>query len=65
MGTSTEHTADTGREDGPENRPTAREDWEQRLSTRSDLRETAPIPDLPPPGGLTLVPGTGHVTLRW
>ena len=65
MGTSTEHTADTGREDGPENRPTAREDWEQRISTRSDLRETAPIPDLPPPGGLTLVPGTGHVTLRW
>ncbi|MGZ4491572.1 MAG: GH39 family glycosyl hydrolase [Nocardioidaceae bacterium] len=43
----------------------AREDWEERISTRSDQHDTAPVPDLPPPAGLTLAPGAGHVTLRW
>ena len=44
---------------------TARDDWEQRISHRSDERETAAVPDLPPPGGLKATPGRGHVTLRW
>ena len=44
---------------------TAREDWEQRISDRSDQKDSAGVPDLPPPTGLTLTPGTGHVTLRW
>lgn len=26
----------------------AREDWEQRISTRSDQRHTTEVPDLPP-----------------
>lgn len=44
---------------------TAREDWEQRIATRSDEREVAPIPELPPPAGLTAIEGQGHVTLHW
>ncbi|MGH3317694.1 MAG: hypothetical protein ACRDO0_16260, partial [Nocardioidaceae bacterium] len=43
----------------------AREDWEQRIATRSDERQTAPVPDLAPPGGLHATGGSGHVTLRW
>ena len=43
----------------------AREDWETRISTRSDQRETAPVPDLPAPTGLTVTEGSGHVTLSW
>jgi xylan 1,4-beta-xylosidase len=43
----------------------AREDWEQRIATRSDERQTAPIPDLEPPAGLHATAGSGHVTLRW
>ena len=44
---------------------TARQDWEQRIASRSDDHEVAPIPDLPPPTGLVAAPGQGHVTLRW
>ncbi|TCC49637.1 xylan 1,4-beta-xylosidase [Kribbella capetownensis] len=44
---------------------TARENWEQRIASRSDERETVPMPQLPPPAGLTVVEGLGHVTLRW
>ncbi len=43
----------------------AREDWEQRISTRSDQRHSTEVPDLPPPAGLTATAGSGHVTLRW
>ena len=43
----------------------ARKDWEERISDRSDQRETAPVPELPPPAGLTPTAGAGHVTLRW
>ena len=44
---------------------TAREDWEQRISTRSDQNDTTAVPDLPPPSELAATPGRGHVTLRW
>ena len=29
----------------------ARKDWEERISDRSDQRDTAPVPELPPPAG--------------
>jgi xylan 1,4-beta-xylosidase len=44
---------------------TAREDWEERISLRSDERDTTAVPDLPAPSGLKATPGRGHVTLRW
>ena len=44
---------------------TARDDWEERISLRSDERDAAAVPDLPSPGGLHATPGRGHVTLRW
>jgi len=59
MTTGTEGTAAIDHE------VTAREDWEQRIATRSDQRETVPVPDLPPPSGLTATGGSGHVTVRW
>ncbi|MGH3313252.1 MAG: GH39 family glycosyl hydrolase [Streptomyces sp.] len=65
MSTGIERVVKTAGEDGSGHEPTAREDWEQRIADRSDNRSTAPIPDLPPPAGLTVVPGAGHVTLRW
>jgi len=46
-------------------RATAREDWEERISFRSDERDGTAVPDLPPPGGLAATPGRGHVTLHW
>jgi xylan 1,4-beta-xylosidase len=44
---------------------TARDDWEERISVRSDERDTTAVPDLPAPSGLKATPGRGHVTLRW
>ncbi len=64
MSTGIERTTEIDQGDA-EREITAREDWERRISTRSDQRETAPVPDLPPPTALTLTPGAGHVTLRW
>ncbi|MFD7754516.1 glycoside hydrolase [Streptomyces sp. NPDC059757] len=65
MSTGIERVAESGWESGAGRDLTARQDWEQRIATRSDTRVTAPAPDLPPPAGLTLTQGTGHVLLRW
>ncbi|MET9478190.1 glycoside hydrolase [Streptomyces sp. NPDC002922] len=65
MNTGIERAAESGWESGSGRDLTAREDWEQRIATRSDTHVTAPAPDLPPPAGLTLTQGTGHVLLRW
>ncbi|MCG5212938.1 GH39 family glycosyl hydrolase [Streptosporangium soli] len=43
----------------------ARTDWESRISRRSDADRHSEPPILPPPGGLRVEAGQGHVTLRW
>ncbi|HWM38659.1 MAG TPA: hypothetical protein VNS49_16220, partial [Streptomyces sp.] len=73
MSTGMERTVETGRDGGAEGRQNgesdgqsnARQDWEQRIAIRSDQRVIAPVPQLPPPYGLTVTSGAGHVTLRW
>ncbi|RYU10799.1 GH39 family glycosyl hydrolase [Nocardioides iriomotensis] len=50
---------------GTDREISARDDWEQRISTRSDQRDATAVPDLPPPDALSATPGQGHVTLRW
>lgn len=50
---------------GTDREISARDDWEQRISTRSDQRDATTVPDLPPPDALSATPGQGHVTLRW
>lgn len=62
MSTGIERTVE---DEGSAGDRTAREDWEQRISLRSDQRDTTAVPDLPPPAGLTARAGAGHVTLRW
>lgn len=49
-----------------ENEPVsgARADWQARIALRTDDRLAA-LPVLPPPTGLTAVPGVGHVHLTW
>ncbi len=42
----------------------AREDWEQRIYRRTEGGSEVDL-RLPPPDGLTAVPGLGHVALRW
>lgn len=42
---------------------TARQDWEQWIHRRSDVVEQDEL--LPPPSGLQVKPGAGHVRLSW
>ncbi len=65
MTTGIDRTRDAAEQDSSDRDATARADWEERISLRSDQRETAPVPDLAPPAELTATPGQGHVTLRW
>ncbi|MFB9236516.1 xylan 1,4-beta-xylosidase [Plantactinospora siamensis] len=46
--------------------PAARDDWQARISRRSDeAGAAAPTPALPAPAGLSAVAGVGHVRLTW
>ncbi|RFC77961.1 xylan 1,4-beta-xylosidase [Streptomyces sp. AcE210] len=65
MSTGIERPEGTDCESGTGRDPKAREDWEQRIGSQSDHRAAAPVPTLPPPTGLTLTQGAGHVLLRW